>query len=144
MKQLSELISFELSDTFKSVEIKDVTDDSRKVVSGGMFVAVEGNAADGKQYIQDAIAKGAVCVVLNGSKNSVRKNGNVIEIYLTKTIAKKFFCRCGFPDLSRAINRYTGKRACLSFNPPFNRSFNIHLHPPFAVKTECNSVFTEL
>ncbi|MBQ3565345.1 MAG: UDP-N-acetylmuramoyl-L-alanyl-D-glutamate--2,6-diaminopimelate ligase [Alphaproteobacteria bacterium] len=80
MKQLSELISFELSDTFKNVEIKDVTDDSRKVVSGGMFVAVEGNAADGKQYIQDAIAKGAVCVVLNGPKNSVRKNEDVIEV----------------------------------------------------------------
>lgn len=40
-----------------------VTADSRKVVEGGLFVALDGAAADGRDYIDDAIAKGAAAVL---------------------------------------------------------------------------------
>ena len=44
-------------------DIRAVTDDSRKVTRGTMFVAVKGFAADGHDYIRAAIDKGASAIV---------------------------------------------------------------------------------
>ncbi|MEQ1758266.1 MAG: UDP-N-acetylmuramoyl-L-alanyl-D-glutamate--2,6-diaminopimelate ligase [Vicinamibacterales bacterium] len=40
-----------------------VTSDSRKVVANGVFVALQGRAFDGLQFVDDALAAGAVAVV---------------------------------------------------------------------------------
>ena len=40
-----------------------VADDSRQVVAGDLFLAYPGDLADGRRYIADAIARGAVAVV---------------------------------------------------------------------------------
>jgi len=45
------------------VEVKGITDDSRKVKKGYLFVAIRGLTVDGKDYIQEAIKKGAVAIV---------------------------------------------------------------------------------
>ncbi len=45
------------------MDIVAVTDDSRKVVLGSLFVAIPGTKADGGAYIADAIARGAVAVI---------------------------------------------------------------------------------
>jgi UDP-N-acetylmuramoyl-L-alanyl-D-glutamate--2,6-diaminopimelate ligase len=45
------------------IEIRDIHIDSRQVVPGGVFVAVKGEAADGHQFIEKAIEKGAIAVV---------------------------------------------------------------------------------
>ena len=37
--------------------------DSRKVIPGGMFIAIKGEKADGYDYIPSAIEKGALCAV---------------------------------------------------------------------------------
>ncbi len=44
-------------------EIKGVVCDSRKVKPGFLFVAIAGNREDGRSYIRDALARGAVAVV---------------------------------------------------------------------------------
>ncbi|MBL0355769.1 MAG: UDP-N-acetylmuramoyl-L-alanyl-D-glutamate--2,6-diaminopimelate ligase [Chitinophagaceae bacterium] len=44
-------------------EINDLQIDSRKVSSGSCFIAIKGSAADGHQYIDTAVANGAVAVV---------------------------------------------------------------------------------
>ena len=44
-------------------EISAVTDDSRKVSGGTMFVAVKGFASDGHSYIGNAVSKGATAVI---------------------------------------------------------------------------------
>lgn len=44
-------------------QIKAVTDDSRKVSEGTMFVAVKGFASDGHSYIGSAVEKGASAIV---------------------------------------------------------------------------------
>jgi len=43
---------------FADVEVGAVTDDSRAVGRGGMFVAVRGRAADGHSFVRDAIGRG--------------------------------------------------------------------------------------
>jgi UDP-N-acetylmuramoyl-L-alanyl-D-glutamate--2,6-diaminopimelate ligase len=46
-----------------SIQITGVTDDSRQVQPGNLFVAYKGVASDGHRYIPQAIARGAVAVV---------------------------------------------------------------------------------
>ena len=44
-------------------DISDVVFDSRKVVDGSMYVAISGTVADGHQFINSAIEKGAIAIV---------------------------------------------------------------------------------
>jgi UDP-N-acetylmuramoyl-L-alanyl-D-glutamate--2,6-diaminopimelate ligase len=46
-----------------ALQINGVTQDSRQVLQGNLFVAIEGAVNDGHRYISEAIARGAVCVV---------------------------------------------------------------------------------
>ena len=43
--------------------ITDICNDSRKVTSGAMFIAVKGHDSDGHDYIGKAIASGAAAIV---------------------------------------------------------------------------------
>ncbi|MBI5417122.1 UDP-N-acetylmuramoyl-L-alanyl-D-glutamate--2,6-diaminopimelate ligase [Candidatus Poribacteria bacterium] len=45
------------------IEISSITQDSRKVKSNSLFVAIKGLSTDGNKYINDAIKKGAVCII---------------------------------------------------------------------------------
>jgi UDP-N-acetylmuramoyl-L-alanyl-D-glutamate--2,6-diaminopimelate ligase len=45
-------------------EITAITEDSRKVVGGSLFVAVRGTALDGHAYVPDALARGAAAVAV--------------------------------------------------------------------------------
>lgn len=45
------------------VHVTKVTADSREVEAGALFVAVRGTSADGHDYIDDAVANGAVAVI---------------------------------------------------------------------------------
>ncbi len=49
------------------LQVGEVRDDSRLVEPGDLFVAVPGTKADGRHFIGDALAKGAVAVVSEGS-----------------------------------------------------------------------------
>lgn len=46
----------------------DVTADSRQVTQGSVFVAISGAKADGRRYIADAVARGAVVIVAEGPR----------------------------------------------------------------------------
>ncbi|WP_447973482.1 UDP-N-acetylmuramoyl-L-alanyl-D-glutamate--2,6-diaminopimelate ligase [Nitrospira sp. Kam-Ns4a] len=46
------------------VEVTDVTDDSRRVRAGSLFVAVKGGRADGHAFLQAAMAAGAAALVV--------------------------------------------------------------------------------
>jgi UDP-N-acetylmuramoyl-L-alanyl-D-glutamate--2,6-diaminopimelate ligase len=49
-----------------ALAVTEVRDDSRRVGPGDLFVAVPGAAADGRRFIGDAAARGAVAVVVEG------------------------------------------------------------------------------
>lgn len=53
----------DISTFLNSVPVKNITDDSRKVVPGSLFVAVSGINTDGHDYINKALELGAVAVV---------------------------------------------------------------------------------
>ena len=48
-------------------EVRGVAYDSRKVEPGEIFVAIPGLKQDGRRYVEDALARGAAAVVLEGS-----------------------------------------------------------------------------
>lgn len=60
---LQSLPAYAASDPLPSVEITQVTADSRQVLPGALFVAVQGGAVDGHRFIADAIRRGAAAVV---------------------------------------------------------------------------------
>jgi UDP-N-acetylmuramoyl-L-alanyl-D-glutamate--2,6-diaminopimelate ligase len=72
--QLSQLIQAVEGATQRSgptdVEISSVAYDSRKVSPGALFVAVEGFATDGHQYISEALAHGATAVISQEGKSA--------------------------------------------------------------------------
>src|SRR2546422_7136382 len=47
-----------------NVEVTDLTDDSRGVKPGSVFVAVKGGRVDGHAFVRDAVAAGATALVL--------------------------------------------------------------------------------
>jgi UDP-N-acetylmuramoyl-L-alanyl-D-glutamate--2,6-diaminopimelate ligase len=51
----------------EDLAVQEVRDDSRLVQPGDLFVAVPGSRADGRQFIGEALARGAVAVVAEGS-----------------------------------------------------------------------------
>ena len=63
--------SFEDAQVFNFVDrnITEITSDSRKVHPGAVFVAVKGTRADGHDFIEDAIARGAQVVVAQEATN---------------------------------------------------------------------------
>ena len=58
MKKLRQLIECSYD-----IEILGITDDSRNVQKGYLFVATKGYYVDHFDYIEDAINRGAVCII---------------------------------------------------------------------------------
>ncbi|WP_226579574.1 UDP-N-acetylmuramoyl-L-alanyl-D-glutamate--2,6-diaminopimelate ligase [Halobacillus litoralis] len=56
-------ISEQLSEQYKELQVKGITDNSSEVKEGDVFVAVPGYQVDGHHFIEEAINKGAVLVV---------------------------------------------------------------------------------
>ena len=46
-----------------SVDVTGIAQDSRRVKSGDLFIALSGTKEDGAQYIGEAVSRGAVAVV---------------------------------------------------------------------------------
>ena len=60
--------------------IKDVQIDSRKVTAGTAFVAINGAAADGHQYIDTAIEKGAAVIVCEQFPAALHENITYVQV----------------------------------------------------------------
>ncbi len=53
-----------------ALPIAEVRDDSRRCGPGDLFVAVPGVAADGRTFVADAVARGAIAIVVEGNATS--------------------------------------------------------------------------
>lgn len=57
---------------FRDLDVTGVTDDSRRVAPGNLFVAVRGSAADGHRYLLDALTRGASAAVVEVAGPALR------------------------------------------------------------------------
>lgn len=64
----------------REVNVTDVQNDSRKVKDGSVFIAVNGAAADGHQFIDKAIDNGAVAVVCEKIPSSTKDGITYVEV----------------------------------------------------------------
>lgn len=83
MKELKDILyKVSLTSTIGNmeVEVSDVVFDSRKVKQGCVFVAVRGTQVDGHEYIEQAVAGGAVAIVCEQIPNNVGKNVTYVQV----------------------------------------------------------------
>ncbi|WP_313344952.1 UDP-N-acetylmuramoyl-L-alanyl-D-glutamate--2,6-diaminopimelate ligase [Sedimentibacter sp.] len=64
----------------KNIEIKGITNDSKKVKDGDIFVAIKGYTNDGHNFIENAIANGASAVLCDHIPENVKDKGNFIVV----------------------------------------------------------------
>lgn len=64
MKLSSILNGVDVLSSFKDVEVNDITNNSKDVQEGFLYVAIKGNVVDGHKFVFDAIEKGAIAVVV--------------------------------------------------------------------------------
>lgn len=76
LKQI-EYISFSGDE---NVELKGITNDSRKIKYGDVFVAIKGFTADGHKYIMDALKNGASAVICQNVPDGASNKGNFIVV----------------------------------------------------------------
>ena len=71
-----------------SQEITGISYDSRKTEPGNIFVAIKGTREDGHRFIDNAIRKGAVCIVLE-SKDFIKDGISFIRVKDTRKALSK-------------------------------------------------------
>lgn len=80
MKNLTALLGEKFAQ-FEPISLLDMTLDSRSVKNGCLFVAIKGHSVDGRQFIPQAISKGAVAVLSECEEKDqhlqVRRENNV-------------------------------------------------------------------
>ncbi|MDZ7686882.1 MAG: Mur ligase domain-containing protein [Gammaproteobacteria bacterium] len=62
------------------IEVSDLTDDSRAVVDGGLFIAVPGLHVDGRGFVRDAAAHGAAIVLAEAPTPAMEVDIPVVEV----------------------------------------------------------------
>lgn len=63
-----------------SLKVTDLQIDSRKVKKGSVFIAVKGAAADGHQFIDIAIEKGAIAVIVETLPSDLKENITYVQV----------------------------------------------------------------
>ena len=101
-----------LADDCANTVITGIATDSRKVVPGDIFIALNGLTVDGRNYINDAIERGAIAVLAEADESfSIRHKGPVAIISLQNLtehlskIAGRFY---GEPTKSLNVIGVTG------------------------------------
>ncbi|RZU42819.1 UDP-N-acetylmuramoyl-L-alanyl-D-glutamate--2,6-diaminopimelate ligase [Edaphobacter modestus] len=96
------------------VPVRGVQYDSRRVVSGDLFVAMRGGSADGNQFIDKAISQGAVTVVTDSPEayEKLRQKhagtGAALVEYGRRALAEASAAIFGHPQRHLALSAVTG------------------------------------
>lgn len=70
-----------------AIEIKNLQTDSRLVTPGTCFIAIKGTLSDGHSFIEDAIAKGAVAIVVEHLPEIIHTHITYVEVAETDVAA---------------------------------------------------------
>ena len=82
------------------IDIPDITNDSRKVEKGSMFIAVKGFETDGHKYLKDVIEKGAKVVMVQEGADikEIIKNDDITILMVPDTRKALAKVSCNFYD----------------------------------------------
>jgi len=91
----------------EDIEIKGLSYDSRKISENFLFFALNGTHTNGINFIEDAVSKGAVCVVSQEKIENIKCTNVVVKdiISVMATVAAKFY---DYPDKKLTIIGVTG------------------------------------
>ncbi|HBA63195.1 MAG TPA: UDP-N-acetylmuramoyl-L-alanyl-D-glutamate--2,6-diaminopimelate ligase [Lachnospiraceae bacterium] len=64
LEKLLERLEYSLVQGSTQIDITELTNDSRKVTVGSVFICISGAVSDGHQYIPDVVEKGAAAVIV--------------------------------------------------------------------------------
>lgn len=110
-------------------EISQVTLDSRLVQKNSLFIALKGSHYDGCEYIDKAISKGAIAVLIDAETQSVDSNIPLIPIQGLKEklgkIAAKFYGNPASKLHMIGVTGTSGKTSCTYFIAQCLQSLNI-------------------
>jgi UDP-N-acetylmuramoyl-L-alanyl-D-glutamate--2,6-diaminopimelate ligase len=101
-----------------NIEITGLALDSRLVKSGDLFFACKGTKADGRQFIDDAIKNGAVCILSESSENITATVPIIHVANLSQKIgliASKFYHHPSKNMQVVGITGTNGKTSCSHF-----------------------------
>ena len=102
----------------EGVVVSSVTADSQSVCEGALFVAVKGATHDGHAYITDAVARGAVAVVVEtlteNDKASVA--GAALFVFSDFTLAYNRFVKPFRSARFLNLTTYFAAQWCLAFS----------------------------
>ena len=68
----------------QDIEISSICYDSRQVKAGALFVAIRGGHVDGHEYVNQAIARGAAAVMVEGAAEGIPPTVTSIEVENTR------------------------------------------------------------
>lgn len=107
-----------IDDNFDDIEVSSVELNSQKIKTGGLFIALSGKNCDGKNFIADALQKGASAIIYEGEYQIpqstaifVRVGGNMRENIAR--IAHNFYPQQ--PSMISAITGTNGKTSIADF-----------------------------
>ena len=76
---------------YKSISIKGISFDSRKIKKGDIFFSIQGNKTSGNNFIKEAQAKGAAAII---SSKDINYKNNKIPFILVKDVRKSLAVAC--------------------------------------------------
>lgn len=109
MEKLFEGVSYEVLNQGLNSDFNEIQYDSRKIVNGDIFVALEGISVDGHNFIEKAISLGAKMVIVSKNVEILHENIRYIKVNDTRQdlgiIASNFY---GNPQNKLKIIGVTG------------------------------------
>ncbi len=110
LKDLFENISYSLLEGDFNIDITDIFYDSKKCIDNSVFVCLKGSKADGHKFIDAAISKGAVAIVISDDVK-IKSNVTVIKVDDTrKALAFMSAAFFGYPASQLKTVAITGTK----------------------------------
>ncbi|MCF6466505.1 UDP-N-acetylmuramoyl-L-alanyl-D-glutamate--2,6-diaminopimelate ligase [Clostridium sp. Cult2] len=85
------------------INIRGIEHDSRKITSNDMFIAIEGFTVDGHNYVNEAVEKGATCIIVEKDVQINKYNITLIKVDDTIEALAKISSRY-FMEPSKELN----------------------------------------
>lgn len=110
LTKLLERLEYEVVAGSDQIEITELTNDSRKIVEGSVFVCISGAVFDGHAYVEDVAKKGAAAVIVE--KDVEAPEGlTVIKVADTRyALALTSAAYCGYPADKLKVIGITGTK----------------------------------